>query len=178
MNCSSYNDIWMLQTKTSHFWKVSYAIILLGRWCDRYNRSYNIIPLCCKVWIWQVCYQYCHLLEKINNIKYHGFWSLPVVPSEHTTFRQPARIMSHKSSVWSVLVSEVCLRIVLVGLHLCHNQGLSQDFKTARPTQRWFQNDPSNLFWELVFTPIANLEVTRCSAKKGIQYNGSALHRR
>ena len=61
-------------------------------------------------------------------------------------------------------------------------QGLSQDFKTARPTRRRFQNDLSNPIWKLVFTllekVLANLEVTRCSAKKGIQYNGSALDRR
>ena len=30
------------------------------------------------------------------------------------------------------------------------HQGLSQDLKTARPTQHQFQNDPSNPFWELV----------------------------
>ncbi len=45
-------------------------------------------------------------------------------------------------------------------------QGLSQDFKTARPTQRRFQNNPSNPFWELVFTPLTNPEVTWCYAKK------------
>ncbi len=28
--CNMHNDIWMLQTKTSHLGKVSYAIILLG----------------------------------------------------------------------------------------------------------------------------------------------------
>ncbi len=47
--------------------------------------------------------------------------------------------------------------------HICWDQGLSQDFKTARPTQRRFQNDLSNLFWESVFMPptatFANLEV-------------------
>ena len=45
-------------------------------------------------------------------------------------------------------------------------QGLSQDSKTAGPTQRRFQNKKSNPFWGLVFTPVANPEVTRCSAKK------------
>ncbi len=46
-----------------------------------------------------------------------------------------------------------------------HTQGLSQDFKTACPTQQRFQNDPFNPFWEsviILFTlPIAafvNLE--------------------
>ena len=28
--CNIHNDMWMVQTKTSHFGKVSYAIILLG----------------------------------------------------------------------------------------------------------------------------------------------------
>ena len=28
--CNIHNDIWMLQTKSSHLWKVRYAIILLG----------------------------------------------------------------------------------------------------------------------------------------------------
>ena len=45
-------------------------------------------------------------------------------------------------------------------------QGLSQDFKTARPTHQQFQNDPSNPFWELVFTLVVNPEVTWCAAKK------------
>ena len=44
-------------------------------------------------------------------------------------------------------------------LFIFHTQGLTQDFKTACPTQRQFQNDPSNAFWELVFTPLANPEV-------------------
>ncbi len=30
------------------------------------------------------------------------------------------------------------------------SQGLSQDFKTAHPTQRRFQNNPSNPFWESI----------------------------
>ena len=31
--CNIHNDIWMIQTKTSHLGKVSYAIILLDWWC-------------------------------------------------------------------------------------------------------------------------------------------------
>ncbi len=48
-----HNDIWMLQTKSSHLWKVRYAIILLGlRYSKRCNKEvykiqYNF--MCCIV---------------------------------------------------------------------------------------------------------------------------------
>ena len=50
-------------------------------------------------------------------------------------------------------------------------RGLSKDFRTAGLGQRQFQNDSSNQFWELVFTPLANLEVTQFSAKKKKECN-------
>ena len=60
-----------------------------------------------------------------------------------------------------------------------YTQGLSQDFKTAHPTKRWFQNNPSqpvlgisiHIFRETRKWPSA-------PRKKGMQYNGSALYRR
>ncbi len=57
--CNMHNDIWMLQTKTSHLWKVSYAIILLG-WlililssacCDNYpTHFYKWLVLVCNIY--------------------------------------------------------------------------------------------------------------------------------
>ncbi len=94
-----HNDIWMLQTKTTHLWKVSYAIIFLG-WQSVIGADSSIVFLVLSSCI--------GLIKPINDLKENIFPPCVMPLKMRSEFKWFHRAALSNANLWQMLLANEC----------------------------------------------------------------------